>query len=98
MVKKIALIVLGFVVGIAFDMVPHAVEAVAKTNVCRESCSNSLKIVSVVIYAILPIAWGGLLGIVIGKHHAKRILFTSALFSLVVMTVLTWFLYKHQHP
>ncbi|MDZ5634476.1 hypothetical protein [Janthinobacterium sp. GMG1] len=98
MVKKIAFIVLGFLVGIAFDMVPHAFEVVAKTNVCRESCSNLLKVVSIVIYAILPMAWGGLLGIVIGEHHAKRILLTSALFSLVIMAVLTWFLYKQQHP
>lgn len=101
MVKKIAFIVLGFLVGIAFDMVPHAFEVVAKTNVCRESCSNLLKVVSIVIYAILPIAWACLLGVVIGKHHQKRILrilLTSALLSLVVMAVLTWFLYKHQHP
>ena len=69
--KKIVFIFLGFLVGIAFDMVPHAVEVVAKTNVCRESCSKLLKIVSVVIYAILPIAWTGLLGIVIGKPPRK---------------------------
>lgn len=98
MVKKIAFIVLGFLVGITFDMVPHTFEVVAKTGVCRESCSNLLKVVSVVIYALLPIAWGSLLGIVIGKHHAKRILFISALFTLLIMAVLTWFLYKQQHP
>ncbi|NVI84324.1 MULTISPECIES: hypothetical protein [unclassified Janthinobacterium] len=96
MVKKIA--VLGLLVGIAFDMLPHAFEVVAKTNICRESCSNLLKVVSVVIYATLPIAWGALLGIVIGKHHATRIVCISALFSLTVMAVLTWFLYKQQHP
>ncbi|KAB8052505.1 MAG: hypothetical protein RSF79_04720 [Janthinobacterium sp.] len=96
--KKIAFIVLGFLVGIAFDMVPHAVEVVAKTNVCRESCSNSLKIVSVVIYAILPITWAGLLGIVIGQPRAQRILFISALFSLLIMAVFTWLLYQQQHP
>ncbi|MCA1859561.1 hypothetical protein LE191_05510 [Janthinobacterium sp. HSC-3S05] len=96
MVKKIA--VLGLLVGIAFDMLPHAFEVVAKTNICRESCSNLLKVVSIVIYATLPIAWSALLGIVIGKHHATRILLTSALFSLAVMAVLTWFLYKQQHP
>ncbi|MBW3509442.1 hypothetical protein [Janthinobacterium sp. NKUCC06_STL] len=96
MVKKIA--VLGLLVGIAFDMLPHAFEVVAKTNICRESCSNLLKVVSIVIYATLPIAWSALLGIVIGKHHATRIVCISVLFSLFIMAVLTWFLYKQQHP
>ena len=96
MVKKIA--VLGLLVGIAFDMLHHAFEVVAKTNVCRESCSNLLKVVSIIIYATLPIAWGALLGIVIGKHRATRIVCISALFSLFIMAVLTWFLYKQQHP
>ena len=98
MLKRIAFTILGFLVGIAFDMQPHAFEVLAKTNVCRESCSSLLKVVSIAIYATLPIAWGGLLGVVTGKPHATRILFTSALFSLLVMAVLTWFLYKQQHP
>jgi predicted lysophospholipase L1 biosynthesis ABC-type transport system permease subunit len=98
MVKKIAFIILGLLIGIAFDVLPHAFEVVAKTRVCRESCSSLLKVVSVVIYAILPITWGGLLGIVAGKPHATRILCTSALFSLLIMAVLTWVLYRQQHP
>ncbi|MCC7596172.1 hypothetical protein IGS61_01650 [Janthinobacterium sp. FW305-129] len=89
---------LGFLAGIAFAMLPHAFEILAKTSVCRESCSSLLKVVSVVIYAALPIMWGGLLGVVTGKPHAIRILFTSALFSLLVMAVLTCLLYKQQHP
>jgi hypothetical protein len=96
MVKKIA--VLGLLVGIAFDMLPHAFEVVAKTNICRESCSNLLKVVSILIYATLPVAWGALLGIVIGRHHATWIVCISTLFSLFIMAVLTWFLYKQQHP
>lgn len=98
MLKRIAFTILGFLVGIAFDMLPHAFEVVAKTNVCRESCSSLLKVMSVVIYVTLPIIWGGLLGAVTGKPHATRILLTSALFSLLVMAVLTWLLYKQQHP
>jgi hypothetical protein len=98
MLKRIAFIILGLLIGIAFDMLPHVVEVVAKTNVCRESCSHLLKVVSVVIYATLPIAWGGLLGITIAKPHAVRILFTCALCSLLIMAVLTCLLYKQQHP
>ena len=94
--KRIA--ILGFLAGIAFDMLPHAFEVVAKTNVCRESCSSLLKVVSVIIYAAMPIIWGGLLGIVIAKPHATRILLTSALCSLLAMAVLTCLLYKQQHP
>lgn len=98
MFKRVVLFVLGFLLGVAFDMVPHAIETIANTNVCRESCSNLLKGASIATYAIMPIAWGCIFTTVIGKPHEKRILLTSSLFSLTLMALLTWFLYKHQHP
>lgn len=98
MIKRVVFFILGILVGIAFDMVPHAIEVMANTEVCRESCSDLLKGISLAAYAALPIAWGALFATVIGKPHAKRILLSSALLSLVLMVLLTWFLYKHQHP
>ncbi|WP_332856321.1 hypothetical protein [Duganella sp. S19_KUP01_CR8] len=98
MKRKIILFVFGFLAGVLFDMVPRAIEIMASTNVCAESCSESLRSVSLAAYAAMPIAWGIIFAKTIGKPHAKRRLLISALFSLTLMMVLTWFLYKHQHP
>jgi len=98
MIKRVVFFVLGLLVGIAFDMVPHAIEIMANTEVCRESCSGLLKGLSLSAYAAMPISWGTLMATVPGKPTAKRILLASALLSLAIMALLTWFLYRHQHP
>ncbi len=98
MVRKIILFVFGFLVGALFDMVPHAIETMASTNLCVESCSASLRGMSIAAYAAMPVAWGIIFARSIGKPHAMRVVLPSALFSLTLMMVLTWFLYKHQHP
>lgn len=98
MTRKVIFFVLGLLAGVLFDLVPHAIEIMANTNLCVESCSASLRGMSIAAYAAMPIAWGIIFTRAIGKPHAKRILLPSALFSLTLMMVLTWFLYKHQHP
>lgn len=98
MTKRVVFFVLGLLLGIAFDMVPHAIETIANTNVCRESCSNLLKIASITAYTVMPIALGCIFATVISRPYGKRMLLTSSLFSLALMMLLTWFLYHHQHP
>jgi len=48
MLKRIAFIILGFRIGIAFDMLPHVVEVVAKTNVCHilSACHGSIDLLA----------------------------------------------------
>jgi hypothetical protein len=98
MIRRTFLFFIGFLVGYIFDLIPSIFEIVASTNVCVESCSSLLKGASLAVYVILPIAWGGLFAAGIGKTNGKRILLISLLVSLTVMVLLTWFLYKHQHP
>lgn len=98
MARKIILFVFGFLFGALFDMVPHVLEVIANTNVCAESCSDSLRSVSLATYVTMPIAWGIIVAKTIGKPHAKKRVLISTLLSLTLMLVLTWFLYKHQHP
>jgi hypothetical protein len=98
MLKKAVLFVFGFLIGIVFDMVPHVIETMINTNVCRESCGALLSSVSIATYVAMPIAWGIILAITIRNQQAKRVVITSTLFSLALMLLLTWLLYKKQHP
>ena len=98
MLKKAVFFVSGFLIGIVFDMVPHLVETMTNTNVCRESCGPLLTGISIATYVVMPIAWGIIIAITIRKQQAKRIVIASTLVSLAFMVLLTWFLYKQQHP
>jgi hypothetical protein len=98
MLKKAVLFVFGFLIGIVLDMVPHVIETLINTNVCRESCGALLGKISIATYVAMPIAWGIIISITIRNPQAKRIVITSTFFSLALMLLLTWFLYKKQHP
>lgn len=98
MARKFILFVCGFLVGVLFDMVPYVIEIMANTNLCAESCSASLRGMSIAAYAAMPIVWGVVFARTIEKPKAKKVVLLSALLSLLLMMVLTWLLYKHQHP
>jgi hypothetical protein len=98
MTKRFILFVLGFFVGYLLDLIPSVFEVVAKTSLCIESCPSLLRGTSLAIYAVMPLAWGSLFAAWVGKPNGKRILLTGLLFSLALMGLVTWFLYKHQHP
>lgn len=97
MVRRTVLFFLGVLFGLAIDMTPHAIETVAQTNVCRESCSYLLRGTSLAIYAIMPIAWGCLATTTTRRPFPLLRLVNGALGSLALMTLLTWFLYRRQH-
>jgi hypothetical protein len=89
---------LGFLIGIAFDLLPHALEIVLNMNVCRESCPAQMKAISLSIYAAMPIAWATILVRRSRQALARPVLPWAAVFSLALMTLLTWGLYAYQHP
>jgi len=96
--KKLILFCVGLLIGYLFDLIPSLFEIVASTNVCVESCSGLLRGISFATYIAMPILWGVILVVNIGKPHAFRILITLSLISVSLMLILTWFLYAHQHP
>ncbi len=96
MTRWVILFASGFFVGITIDMVPHFVEVVAGINLCRESCPIALKGVSIAIYASIPILWGVLLAVTIGKRNSFKFLLGWVFLSFVLMLLLTWFLYAYQ--
>lgn len=96
--KKLFLCCIGFLIGCLFGLVPFLFETVANTNVCIESCPRVLRGISLAIYVALPILWGYSLPATIGKPHASRTLIYLLLASALLMLILTWFLYTHQHP
>lgn len=98
MVKRTTLFALGILFGVVLDMVPHAFEVMARTNVCRESCPAPLRALSLGIYALMPIGWGIILAITTGNRHTGKIALTCAVFSLLLMSSLTWLLFAYQHP
>ena len=89
---------LGFLIGIAFDLLPHALEIMFDVNVCRESCPGQLKAISLSIYAAMPIAWGVILLLRSRQTLARQVLPLAAVVSLALMTFLMWGLYAYQHP
>lgn len=95
---KFFIFLIGVIIGIAFDVVPHAVEVMASTNVCRESCPRLLSAASMVIYLTMPIVWGGVL-VVAGDsgRNAIKVICVSTTFSLMLMLSLTWLLHAYQH-
>lgn len=98
MAFRIILAVLGCIIGCGFNMIPGVAEKLANTNVCVESCTALLRGTAIATYAAMPIAWGIILAKVVGKPHAMRTIIYAAFVSLAIMLLLTWFLYKHQHP
>lgn len=98
MMQRASLFIAGLVLGLAFNTVPGAVERIAGTNVCRESCPPWLTGVSLAIYAAMPLAWWVILASSGGKPRGRKVVLASACASLVLMLSLTWLLYVAQHP
>jgi len=98
MMKRASLFIAGLLLGLAFNMVPGAVERVAGTNVCRESCPPWLAGVSLAVYAAMPLAWWVILAFGCRKPGGRKVVLASACASLVLMLSLTWLLYAAQHP
>lgn len=87
----------GLLIGVALDMIPHLVEIFANVRVCRESCPTGLRAASLAIYTIVPMVWGLSLPWFAGKRHALKLVLLLTLPSFLLMLLLTFFLYRHQH-
>ncbi len=96
MLGKVRGFLLGAGSGLLIDLIPYALESALPIALCRESCGDSLRLISILIYGFVPLCCGLVIAWASTQHRCWRVMTFALSGSVVVMTVLTFALYLRQ--
>lgn len=87
---------LGTGVGLVIDLIPHALESVLPITLCRESCGNTLRVISLWIYGLVPLCCGLIVARASVQRQYDRLMKFGIPACLFAVAVLTLALYLRQ--
>lgn len=96
MLGKVRGFLLGAGSGLLIDLIPYALESALPIALCRESCGDSLRAISILIFGFVPLCCGLVIAWAATQHRCWRVTTFALTGSVFVMTVLTFALYLRQ--